>query len=121
MLVMGDITVAGDSWAQLAFKNCWPFITCITKVDGTTIDDAEDLDLVMPMYNLWEYNSNYSTRQAVYGFIPKIKQIILMLILITLMFLNLLRIRLNYCGTQLLNSDQITTLKFKKIQQLAYH
>ena len=31
-----------------------------TKIDGTTINDAEDLDLVMPMYNLIEYNSNYS-------------------------------------------------------------
>ena len=109
---MGDITVVGDSWAQLAFKNCWPFIMYITKVNRTTIDDAEDLDLVMPMYTLLEYNSNYSTRQAIYGFIPKIKQIILMLILITLMLLNLLSIRLNYCGTQLLNSDQITTLEF---------
>ena len=30
------------------------------KIDRTTIDDAEDLDLVMPVYNLTEYNSNYS-------------------------------------------------------------
>ena len=30
------------------------------KIDGTTIDDAEDLDLVMSVYNLTEYNSNYS-------------------------------------------------------------
>ena len=40
--------------------NCALFIICITKIDGTTIDDAEDLDLVMPMYNLIEHNSNYS-------------------------------------------------------------
>ena len=33
---------------------------CITKIDGTTIDDAEDLDLVMPMHNLIEYSSSYS-------------------------------------------------------------
>ena len=31
-----------------------PFIKCITKTDGTTTDDAEDLDLVMTMYNLLE-------------------------------------------------------------------
>ena len=31
-----------------------------TKIDGTTIDEAEDLDLVMPMYNLIEYSSIYS-------------------------------------------------------------
>ena len=30
------------------------------KIDGTTIDNIEDLDLVMPMYNLLEYSSNYS-------------------------------------------------------------
>ena len=33
---------------------------CITKIDGTTIDDAEDLDLVILMYNVIEYSSNYS-------------------------------------------------------------
>ena len=43
---------------QVAFKNCAPFTKCITKIDGTTIDDAENLDLVMPMYNLIEYSSN---------------------------------------------------------------
>ena len=34
----------------MAFKNCAPFTRCITKIDGTTTDDAEDLDLVAPMY-----------------------------------------------------------------------
>ena len=48
------------------------------KIDGTTIDDAEDLDLVMPMYNLIEYRSNYSEQQEVYGFILRMKQLILM-------------------------------------------
>ena len=33
---------------------------CITKIDERTIDDAENLDLVMPVYNLIEYSSNYS-------------------------------------------------------------
>ena len=44
----------------MAFKNCISFINCITKIDGTTIDDAEDLDLVMSMKNLIEYSSNFS-------------------------------------------------------------
>ena len=35
-------------------------ITCITKIDETTIDDAKGLDLVRPMNNLLEYSSNYS-------------------------------------------------------------
>ena len=45
---------------QVAFKNCAPSTKCIAKIDGTTIDDAEDLDLVMPIYNIIEYSSNYS-------------------------------------------------------------
>ena len=43
-----------------AFKNCVPFTKCITKIVGTTIDDAEKLDLLMPMYNIIDYSSNYS-------------------------------------------------------------
>ena len=35
-------------------------LKCVTKIDGTIIDNAEDFDLVMPMYNLIEYSSNYS-------------------------------------------------------------
>ena len=41
-------------------KHCVRFTKCITKIDGTTIYEAEDLDLVMTMYNLMEYSSDYS-------------------------------------------------------------
>ena len=60
ILLGGDITVTTAPVTQVGFKNCAPFIKCITKIDETTIDDAEDLDLVMPMFNLIEYSSNYS-------------------------------------------------------------
>ena len=53
-LVRGDITVTAASETQIAFKNCAPFTKCITKSDGITIDDAEELDLVMTLYNLME-------------------------------------------------------------------
>ena len=43
------------------------------------IDDAEDLDLVVPMYNLLEYNSNRSDT-TVYGFIWKMKHLILIIL-----------------------------------------
>ena len=56
-LVRGDITIIGHQIDQIAFKNYAPFTMCITKIDETTIDDAEDLDLVIPMYNLIEYSS----------------------------------------------------------------
>ena len=45
---------------MLTFNNCAPFTKCITKIDGITIDNAENLDFVMPMYNLIEYSSIYS-------------------------------------------------------------
>ena len=58
--VTGAITVVAAPATQVTSKNCAPFTKCTTKIDGATIDDAEDLDLVMPMYNLIEYSSNYS-------------------------------------------------------------
>ena len=43
----------------MLFKNNAPFINCITKINGIKIDNAEDLDEVMPMYNLLEYSKKY--------------------------------------------------------------
>ena len=64
IVVEGNITLEGDNDANkqnknLAFKNNVPFITCISKINGVQIDNAEDLDVVMPMYNLLEYSKNY--------------------------------------------------------------
>ena len=44
---------------KLVFKNNAPFINFISKINGVKIDNAEDLDVVMPMYNLLEYSKNY--------------------------------------------------------------
>ena len=44
---------------KLVLKNNAPFINCISKIDGMKIGNAEDLDVVMPMYNLLEYSTNY--------------------------------------------------------------
>ena len=43
----------------VAFKNNAPFINCISKINGVKIDNAQDLDVVMPIYNLLEYSKNY--------------------------------------------------------------
>ena len=43
---------------KLVFKNNAPFINCVSKINGVKIDNAEDLDVVMPMYNLLEYSKN---------------------------------------------------------------
>ena len=71
ILVIGDITVTAAPVAQVAFKNCAPLTKCITKIDGTTTDDAENLDLAMPMYNLIEYSSNYSETTGSFWFYSK--------------------------------------------------
>ena len=44
---MGILTTAHNNETPVEFTNRTPFIRCISKVDGTTIDDAADLDLVM--------------------------------------------------------------------------
>ena len=93
--VRGDITIIGHNLTQVAFKNCTTFTKCITKTDRRTVDDAEDLDLIMSIYNLLEYNSNYSERYRVYGFVLKLKQLILMLILLMVIILNLSALRVN--------------------------
>ena len=45
---------------KLAFKNNAPFVSCILKINNTFSDNAEDLDIVKPMYNLIEYSKNSS-------------------------------------------------------------
>ena len=43
----------------LAFKNNAPFTNCISKINNVLIDNAEDLNVVKPMYNLLEYSKNH--------------------------------------------------------------
>ena len=62
-IVEGTATVLGGNIDEydkkLAFKNNALFINCISKINNTVIDNAEDLDFVIPMYNLLEYSKNY--------------------------------------------------------------
>ena len=44
---------------KVIFKNC-PFTNCISKINNTQADDAQDIDIVMPMYNLTKYSDVYS-------------------------------------------------------------
>ena len=64
IIVKGTITVTGGSNSSrkirpLAFKNNAPFISCISKINNALIDNAEDFDIVMLMYNLIKYSKNY--------------------------------------------------------------
>ena len=71
ILANGKITITGagaDAATRqaderdkgVAFKNCAPFINCISEINNTQADNAKDIDIVMPMYNLIEYSDNYA-------------------------------------------------------------
>ena len=48
----------------MTFKNCVPFTKCISRINNTAIDNAQDIDIVMAMYNLIKYSYNYSKTSA---------------------------------------------------------
>ena len=71
ILVHGTITITGagadDATRQVderdkgvIFKNFAPFIKCISRINSTEIDNAKDIDIVMPMYDVTEYSDNFS-------------------------------------------------------------
>ena len=53
---------------KLTFKNNAPFRSCVSKINSTFIDNAEDLDIVMPMYNLLEYSDNYTMTGSLWNY-----------------------------------------------------
>ena len=64
ILVKGNISVNNTAAAGAAanninkkviFKNCAPFTDCISKINNTQVDNAKDIDIAMPMYNLVEH------------------------------------------------------------------
>ena len=64
ILVNGMITVAGNQPRDrqnkpVILKNNAPLVSCITRINVELIEDADDLDIVMPMENLLEYSKNY--------------------------------------------------------------
>ena len=69
ILAKGTITVintaaagadANNTNKKVIFKNCSPFTNCVNEINNTNVDDAKDLDIGMPMYNLIEYSDTYS-------------------------------------------------------------
>ena len=68
ILVKGTITVANTAAQDAAnnaankeviFKHFAPFINCISRINNAQVDDAHDIVVVMPMYNLKECSDNY--------------------------------------------------------------
>ena len=71
ILVTGDIKVADVAAANtnIAFKICAPFIRCVTHINDEHVKTAENLDIIMPIYNLFEYSDNYAdTSGSLYQF-----------------------------------------------------
>ena len=61
VLVTGNIAVEGADYnTKTAIKNCAPFRKCRTEINDTFIDEAEHINIAMPMHNLIEYSDNYS-------------------------------------------------------------
>ena len=70
-IVKGTIAIAGagnydaakradERGKGVKFKNCSPFTKCISGIKNTDIDNAQDIHIVMPKYNLFEYSDNHS-------------------------------------------------------------
>ena len=64
-IAKGTITVSGtyannQTNKMIHFKNNAPFRSCISEINNTFIDNAEDFDIVIMLYNLLEFSDNYS-------------------------------------------------------------
>ena len=61
MIVAEAIAAApNNANKKIIFKNCVPFTNCISRISNTQIDDAHDIDVLIPIYNLIEFSGNYS-------------------------------------------------------------
>ena len=54
----GERAAANNNNRKVIFKNCSPFPDCINKINNAHIDNAKDIDLIMQILNLMEYNDN---------------------------------------------------------------
>ena len=70
VLVAGNINVArADNNTKVVLKKCAPFRKSRTEINDTFIDEAEHINIAMPMYNLIVYTDNYSdTSGSLWGF-----------------------------------------------------
>ena len=96
----GDNPINVDK--EVVFITWAPFTDCISEINNTQIDNAEDIDVVMAMYNLVEYSDNYLKISGSYDNITEMKQLLLMLILfpIFLLLIRVLPLNLNKLNRQ---------------------
>ena len=68
---------------KVTFKNNASFRLCVSKINDTLVYNAEDLDVVIPMYNLSEYSEIYSmTSWNLRNFMEMKETVLLMKIMI---------------------------------------
>ena len=76
ILVTRDITATGgDANTRVTFKNCAPFMKCITHINKEHVDGADNLNIMMPMYKLVEITIIIQTLQGVYGSLKETNKI----------------------------------------------
>ena len=90
IVVKGNITLEGDNAANkqnknLAFKNNAPFINCISKINGVKIDNAEDLDVVMPSTIYLNTVRIINKQQVVCGIVTDMNKFILFQLILDLL------------------------------------
>ena len=99
IIVKGNITVnntaaqgadANNANKKVIFKNCPPFIKCISKINNTHIDNTEYIDIVMPMYNLIQYSDNCSKTSASLWQYYKIIMVILLILMVIIPLIHLI-------------------------------
>ena len=59
ILVKGKINNLNVNGNTVCFKNCAPFRSCTSHINDEYLENAQNLDVVMPMCNLIEYSDNY--------------------------------------------------------------
>ena len=57
---------ANNTNKKVIFKSCTHFTNCVSEINNTKVDNAKDIEIVMPMYNLIEYGDNYGSILKIY-------------------------------------------------------
>ena len=68
-------TISNNNNKEVIFKNCAPCPDCIGEINNTQVDNAKDIDVVMPTYNVIEYRIITQKHLEFYGNIVKLSQI----------------------------------------------
>ena len=55
-------------YKKVIFKSCAPFINCMSRINNTQVDDAQDIDILIPMYNSVEYSDTVAQKMLKYWF-----------------------------------------------------